>query len=402
MKNNPLVKKYNKAYFDKMMEPLGVVLDKEQRAAVLCNAPHSLIVAGAGAGKTTTMVAKAKYLVDSGKAKPNEILVISFTNHAVNEFKEKLHKLDGQAKWNVKTFHKLGYLLSNEPEPQAWNILESNRQQDIVGETFKRLIEDKTFAEYVLLFFGTYFGQPFDDMRTDAIARYFTNNQTLRACIDGQVDKDINEHARRNKSIRYESMRSKEEVRIANWLYLHGIEYEYEKEYPHLIRQSIHPHRPYTPDFFIKQGEREAWIEHYGITEDGTSDKFTKGELEKYLKYIGLKAKWHKQFGTTLVTTYSSYIDEDMTPEHDLERKLRALGFKLYPKDPVEVCRQLVEANVNKQFEKFTGLIARFISLFKGKNYGNKKWDEWYTVFEKKTAKKCVVRKNMQGLLSGV
>jgi DNA helicase-4 len=48
-------------------------------------------VAGAGAGKTTTMAAKVKYLVDKQHVSPEDIIVISYTNKAINELKERIN-----------------------------------------------------------------------------------------------------------------------------------------------------------------------------------------------------------------------------------------------------------------------------------------------------------------------
>lgn len=64
-----------------------------------------LVIAGAGAGKTTTVAAKVKYLVEKRGIKPEQILVISFTNKAVGELRDKINKA---LKINcpVTTFHK--------------------------------------------------------------------------------------------------------------------------------------------------------------------------------------------------------------------------------------------------------------------------------------------------------
>ena len=61
----------------------NVKLDEEQRQVVLSDEDYTLVVAGAGAGKTTTMAAKVKYLVEKRGVKPEQILVISYTNKAV-------------------------------------------------------------------------------------------------------------------------------------------------------------------------------------------------------------------------------------------------------------------------------------------------------------------------------
>ena len=54
-----------KEYFDKMFDDIdpNIKLDDEQRKAILNDEDYSLIIAGAGAGKTTTMAAKVKYLI---------------------------------------------------------------------------------------------------------------------------------------------------------------------------------------------------------------------------------------------------------------------------------------------------------------------------------------------------
>lgn len=63
----------------------------------------TLVIAGAGCGKTFTIVNRVKYLIDDLKVNPKDILCISFTNDAVNKLKEDLNinNID------VMTFHKL-------------------------------------------------------------------------------------------------------------------------------------------------------------------------------------------------------------------------------------------------------------------------------------------------------
>ena len=68
---------------------------------------YSLIIAGAGAGKTTTLAAKVKYLIDRKGIDPKDILIIAFTNQAVNELKDKITKKLGYAV-PISTFHSCG------------------------------------------------------------------------------------------------------------------------------------------------------------------------------------------------------------------------------------------------------------------------------------------------------
>ena len=64
---------------------------------------------------------------------------------------------------------------------------------------------------------------------------------------------------------------------MLTFLYLNNIEYEYEPVYQYHI---LYARKPYTPDFIIKQNGKVAYIEHFGITEDGKNDRFSEKEVE--------------------------------------------------------------------------------------------------------------------------
>ena len=101
--------KLNESYLDNILiecDP-AIKLDKEQRIAVLSDEDYTLIIAGAGAGKTTTVAAKVKYLVDKKDIKPEEILVISFTKKAVNELRERINE-NLKIECPITTFHSTG------------------------------------------------------------------------------------------------------------------------------------------------------------------------------------------------------------------------------------------------------------------------------------------------------
>lgn len=104
-----------KNYFDTLFQEVdkNIMLDEEQRKAVLMDEPYNMIVAGAGSGKTTTMAAKVKYLVDIKKVNPKNIVMISFTNKSVEELKQRIqNKL--HIPCLIYTFHKFGLVLLNK------------------------------------------------------------------------------------------------------------------------------------------------------------------------------------------------------------------------------------------------------------------------------------------------
>lgn len=89
---------------------LNVLNDKQKEVAVLTEGTIR-VLAGAGTGKTKTMVHRIAYMVNVAGIKPEEILVFSYTNKAVNEFRERIEILLGEKAnlVNIYTFHAFAY-----------------------------------------------------------------------------------------------------------------------------------------------------------------------------------------------------------------------------------------------------------------------------------------------------
>ena len=68
----------------------GRKLDQQQMTCIVKEAHNHLVIAGAGTGKTTTVVGKIKYLLKTGKCLPQDILVLSFTNVSASEMNERI------------------------------------------------------------------------------------------------------------------------------------------------------------------------------------------------------------------------------------------------------------------------------------------------------------------------
>ena len=123
-------------------------------------------------------------------------------------------------------------------------------------------------------------------------------------------------------------MKSYEECEIANWLYLNGIEYEYERKYEH--DTTTPERRQYKPDFYLP--DLDVYVEHFAVDSNGNTPSFIDGQ--SYLEGISWKRATHEQFGTVLVETYS-HEKSAGTLLSGLKAKLEALPGKVLRTDPV-------------------------------------------------------------------
>ena len=112
---------------------------------------------------------------------------------------------------------------------------------------------------------------------------------------------------------KHEYVHSKEEVVIANFLYLNGINYEYEKCYPHKIETDDGRKIPYNPDFYLP--DYDIYLEHFGVglKETATNEtdicNYDASHLGKngyeYVFNIQKKRDFHTENKTKLIESYS-------------------------------------------------------------------------------------------------
>lgn len=370
--NNHL--KIDKAYLDEILkaDDPNILLDEEQRKVVLSDEDYTLVIAGAGAGKTTTIEAKVKYLVDKQNIDPSRILIVSFTKKATNELKDRFIKLDIPVE--IATFHSIGNTIIKHNEPIRHKIVTNGFMFDSIKEYLTNKLDDEYFIKKILLFFASYLNMPFDGTDTSIIFKTLNDNvTTLKSDIKDLLENYQKEQTKNRRTLNDERVRSIDECRIANFLFINGIDYDYEPIYQHGFRDSI---KTYCPDFLIKQGDKQIYLEHFGISEDGKNNRFTEEELNKYKKTINEKIALHRKHKTNLIYTFSKYNDGIDLIKH-LEKELIEAGIKFDTKNDIEIYKKIAKNAEEKYFNKFITLICTFISRFKVNNYSPVKFDEW-------------------------
>lgn len=357
-------------YFDNILKDIdpNIKLDEEQRKAVITDDDYCLLVAGAGAGKTTTMAAKVKYLVEKKHINPDKIIVISYTNKAIGELKDRINKGLGIPA-NICTFHAFAFDIVKRfsVEPPEINF---SSYQIIFDMLEKKIFNNKKLMRNLVLFLGYYFDLTEDVFKYENLNQYHIykaaqDYETLKSGLGEYVKKVELQRSKRTKTLTGEYLRSVQEVQIANFLYLNGIDYEYERVYPF---SSLSRNKKYTPDFYITQGEHTAWLEHYALTESGYSNIFTAGQISKYKKSIRDKRELHKSHKTTLIETWSLYNDRRPLMDH-LRESLEKEGFILKPRNLTEVYKKIVETGKDKYIFKLIFFMMNFIEQYKTTGY---------------------------------
>lgn len=128
--------------------------------------------------------------------------------------------------------------------------------------------------------------------------------------------------------------------------------------------------------FKIKQGDKSSYIEHFGITESGQSNRYTQAELNKYKSRINDKILLHRSHRTDLIYTFSRYNDHRDYIDH-LKEQLLQRGYTLRPKPATEVYKKLADNEENKYIFRLTLLICNFISNFKTQGYQLEQFDKF-------------------------
>ena len=360
----------HKEYFDNMYKDIddNIHLDKEQIKAILSDEDYSLIIAGAGTGKTTTMASKVKYLVDIKKVDPSKIVVMSYTKKATEELEKRI-LLDFGIPAKVTTFHSLGLMHIREIfKDRKCYVVDDNKKEEIFLEYFKDHIfpyKDKV-KELLEVFntttiakqwvFGSFFQENYDKYST--FDEYFENYNkyrlseipNLKEWIYSMMDKDLNSET--ITTIKGEIVKSKGEGIIANFLYKNGIEYKYEKIY----KDFMPDRKIYLPDFTLSLGDSPVYLEYFGLS------TYDDKNLSRYNKIRKIKEDYHQNHHTKFIKLDYKKGESII---NILKEELTKLGFTPKPRTDIEIFSTILDKNKLSQFYPFKDFILKIIDTIK-------------------------------------
>ncbi|MBO5375239.1 MAG: UvrD-helicase domain-containing protein [Bacilli bacterium] len=364
----------NKEYFDNIYKGIddNIKLDEEQSKAILADEKYSLIIAGAGTGKTTTMASKVKYLVEKKNIQPERILVMSYTRKATQELKSRIID-DFNIPAHVTTFHSLGYEYIKEIfKDRKCIILDRNKKQEIFLNYFKELFKDKTKIEEIINNF-----EVIKNMNSFIFSKYFLNNYKNFTTYDELIDDYVNQklleaqkegydnHVRswierqllkeeNIISIKGDFVKSAGEAIIANFLYKHGFDYLYEEVYDELMdNRSV-----YKPDFTIEYGGEKIYIEYFGLDDD------------EYNKIREKKIEYHKEHKNKFIELNKLPLSKII---EILNEKLKELNVEYQDRSSKEIYEHILRLNPLSQVYPFSNFLYDCIKYRKSSPYRDDK-----------------------------
>jgi len=362
----PYIQTHNSIYFKNQLNEYdnllnnvdGKSLDMQQKMAVLSDENNNLVIAGAGSGKTLTISGKVKYLIESGKAKSDEILLISFTDKAVKEMTERLHRIDIDVK--AKTFHKLGLDIITNFQQTRPSIATGEFLDNIISNYFKK--EILNFPEQIkniLEFMTAYLYIPEDISNFENLGDYIDNFRN--------IDYETIESkylSTKNDNFSPQNVHRLDDLIISNFLFLNSVKYKYQYLYPFEAENSFK--RKVHMNFYLP--ENDLYLEHFLIDEKGHSKFLSKYEEQKYLAEINLKRSLHAIHNTKLIETYSYYNkNQSLIPK--LSDLLLQNNVVFKDANLKDIFSKIYIENQDKEFEEFVKLITTFLGLFKSSNF---------------------------------
>ena len=417
-------------------------LNDRQTEAVVSDDKRLLVLAGAGSGKTKTLLQKLIYLIEERGVSPSSILAITFTKNATNEMidrliisaektkdyetiltSKRLTKTERyeqrflhqkKHKWidslTVRTFHSFCYsilrnygvnefdnkfrIIGNEKRDEDDELSKYVAPETVFEVVHKLLIEQCANTDYLL-----------------QLKRYILDYVIDKIHLEGNQKRYVPKDGKYFTTLDGTKVRSKSEQFIADWLYRHSIKYEYE---PLLNIKDFY----FRPDFFIK--DANIYLEHVSDKSFSTRDKeeqFEKGGfiyVKTYesmtrdsalfnhaLDYVIKNRLPANHFNTTSLTykeEFNNYHEDvkdfvtqiiritDMIKVENIDlsvvlenaRKDQHERVRHFYELAIPIVEKYISYCIDKSYLDFNDLISRSISLFRNHSDISNKYKSKY------------------------
>lgn len=252
-------------------------LTEEQRLAVIRNNDRNLVLAAAGTGKTSVIVAKVLDLIESGSALAEQILVLAYNTAAAKELRERLLQraqligLALETMPSIMTFHALGRMVLQQANVSTYLSVFVNdglRREIWFSNWLTERLKTDSKALLKVIDISTKHQSPFNFQSQLEYQEYISDGE-FRSLQDEKVD-------------------SYEELVIANWLFLHSVKYCYKPRVKPKYSTKIGVN--HSAHFYLADGKDQRTHNMKGQDFKDDATKIEK-KLRFIMKKIGVKTK---------------------------------------------------------------------------------------------------------------
>ncbi|AUX09868.1 DNA helicase IV [Halalkaliarchaeum desulfuricum] len=286
----------------------GNDLNQAQRKAIVTNDVRNLVVAAAGTGKTLALTYRIAYLVAEG-TDPSRVAALTFTRQAAREMETRLTErfdIDGV---DVRTIHSFAYEIARDAADEYLDVVDTQDLYNLIDRVIReaRNGEREQFQQYYTQFLFHYDHTHLTETDFDSRAEYVAER-----------------NAETYETLAGETVASRAERVIADFLFTHNVEYQYEAVAT--WAESAAEKGEYRPDFYLP--EYDIYIEHWGIDENAEVAPWFSWTSAEYLQ----KLRWARsQFSDseyTLLETFEFEYEAGWL-EPALQHRLEHAGVEL-------------------------------------------------------------------------
>ncbi len=247
----------------------------------------TVILAGAGTGKTKTLIARVADLLQHDNILPEQVAVVSFTVKSAEEIKSRVQaQLDHDTgDMCIGTIHALARKIieaASGQKPRLHPFAKNTLQRRAwISNQIKDLLKADAWLR-------------------DAIYEHWMNIEFSRLSVETVNKLEPEPLYRAAGKGETALLRSKAESAVALALWTHRIEYEYEREMPIPPSLGTEQEKSYHPDFYLPR--EKIWIEVWAFGDDGKlPPDWAESEQSEYRRTYHWKHNVHREMGTRLV-----------------------------------------------------------------------------------------------------
>ncbi len=317
-----------------LVEELG--LDIFQQDATVRDDERNLVIAAAGSGKTRTLIARIRYLLEQGIA-PTSILAVTFTNKATEEMQDRLKHMgvaladQDRGGVTVSTLHALGKRVVQASMSEPISVADEFWTDSLVAAT---LHDARTNRNSKLAY-----------LYLNAIIHFYRDKD--ERAPNTPVDLTY-------RTLQGEHVRSIGERIIADFLFTHHIPYKYEAKASWAEVGAMRD--AYHPDFALQTG---AYIEYWGVNRAGDVPAGWATSSTAYRQRMAWKRdQFHRQ--EKMLIEFFDYERVEGSLDAVLQARLTGAGLTVHPMTLDEL--QKVIGNTKYIGDAIERLLVQFIA----------------------------------------